>query len=942
MRFLLLLWLFPLCLSAQTDEPVLRLNTEMHTAKLNRIDTDKQGQYIVTSNQDKTAKLWDTQTGALLRTFRPPIGEGNEGKLYAAAISPDGEAVAVGGWSEAYSRDKAHDIYIFEAQSGTLQHRITGLPSRIFDLEFSPNGRYLAASLKGSNGIRLYRTTTYSLLQKDTDYGDNSNNLAFSPDGRLATVSYDGYVRLYDAYGRLEKKVKPSDGDRPYSLAFSPDGQLLAVGFRDSPRLQVLHGQSLKLLYEPDVAGARTTSDRLNIVAFSADGTQLVAGGFKKIRVFEQAGRGPYQDYNACDNTVMDIKPLPDGSIAFGGTFPDWGILNPDTGERLQYQVASLNSYGSTYRSHFRLSYDGFEVGAKPSGEQALRFHLMDKKIVQEASSQPAFREAHQGLSVTDWQNKFNPKLNGKDLSFLETYERNRSVDIAEDGSRIVFGAEWHLYALDRDGKQLWEKDMPGTAWCVNIAGNKKVVAAALGDGTIRWYRLSDGAALLSLFLHPDNKRWILWTPSGYYDAAPGAEDLLGWHLNQGAGEEALFYPVSKFRYDYYRPDIVDRVLETLDEDEAVRQANALANRTRSRGKVAEELPPTVKILRPGNGTTLRQRQFTLDYSINSPNGEDITGLQVLIDGRPMPGGRGLKPKGERGSVEVRVPAQDCQVSLLAKNRFGTSEAASIQVKWAGAAAQTTQRYKPKLYVLAIGVSEYQNEEFKLRYAAKDAQDFVRTIKRQNGQLYRDVQVKLLTDADADRVGILQGLEWLVKETTQHDVAMLFFAGHGLENTRGTFYYLPVEADDTNLRYNGIMKEDIKETVKTITGKVVLFMDACHSGNLMTTTRRRGGPDMTQIINELIEAENGAVVFSSSAGRQSSLEDVRWNNGAFTKALVEGLEGEADLFGGGKITCKSLDAYITDRVKELTGGEQSPTTNFPPNVEDFPIAVPLD
>ena len=136
------------------------------------------------------------------------------------------------------------------------------------------------------------------------------------------------------------------------------------------------------------------------------------------------------------------------------------------------------------------------------------------------------------------------------------------------------------------------------------------------------------------------------------------------------------------------------------------------------------------------------------------------------------------------------------------------------------------------------------------------------------------------------------------------------------------------------------MKEDIKETVKTIPGKVLVFMDACHSGYLMTTTsRKRGGPNMTRIINELRDAENGAVVFSSSTGQQYSLEDARWNNGAFTKALVEGMNGAADLFGDGKITCKSLDNYITNRVKELTNGEQSPTTNFPPNVEDFPIGV---
>ena len=47
----------------QTQEPILRLNTEMHTAKINKIDTDAAGKYILTCSNDKTAKLWDANTG---------------------------------------------------------------------------------------------------------------------------------------------------------------------------------------------------------------------------------------------------------------------------------------------------------------------------------------------------------------------------------------------------------------------------------------------------------------------------------------------------------------------------------------------------------------------------------------------------------------------------------------------------------------------------------------------------------------------------------------------------------------------------------------------------------------------------------------------------------------------------------------------------------------
>ena len=103
--------------------------------------------------------------------------------------------------------------------------------------------------------------------------------------------------------------------------------------------------------------------------------------------------------------------------------------------------------------------------------------------------------------------------------------------------------------------------------------------------------------------------------------------------------------------------------------------------------------------------------------------------------------------------------------------------------------------------------------------------------------------------------------------------------------------------------------------------------------------RRAASRDITAVINELASAENGTVVFASSSGNQYSLEDDAWGNGAFTKAVVEGLDGEADYTGKGKITINMLDLYISERVKELTRGKQTPTTTKPHVIPDFPIAM---
>jgi hypothetical protein len=74
------------------------------------------------------------------------------------------------------------------------------------------------------------------------------------------------------------------------------------------------------------------------------------------------------------------------------------------------------------------------------------------------------------------------------------------------------------------------------------------------------------------------------------------------------------------------------------------------------------------------------------------------------------------------------------------------------------------------------------------------------------------------------------------------------------------------------------------------------------------------------------------------------MEDPAWGNGAFTKALMEGLgliggKARADINGKGVITTAALDYWISERVKELTRGSQHPVMIRPSTVPDFPMFV---
>ena len=179
--------------------------------------------------------------------------------------------------------------------------------------------------------------------------------------------------------------------------------------------------------------------------------------------------------------------------------------------------------------------------------------------------------------------------------------------------------------------------------------------------------------------------------------------------------------------------------------------------------------------------------------------------------------------------------------------------------------------------------------------------------------------------------------EWIERQVTQHDVAMVFFAGHGINAPDGRYYFVPSNFKAKRLKRTALPYYEIRDTITALAGKVLFFIDTCHSGNIMGT--QRGVADIDQIANDLSSAENGIVVFTAATGKQTSQESWRWQNGAFTEALIEGLGGQADYTKDGAITINELDLYLSERVKVLTNGSQTPTTSKPDTVPDFPIVL---
>jgi WD40 repeat protein len=157
------------------DRPVLAIDPGMHTASIRAQAVDASGRYAVTGGADRTVRIWSVADGKLLRTIWIPVGPQNIGDIYSVAISPDGSTIAAGGWIERISGESP--IYIFDRDSGNLIRRISGdLPEVTHFVTFSPDGRYLAATLDGGadcasstgKGIGARRSATTNMATRAT------------------------------------------------------------------------------------------------------------------------------------------------------------------------------------------------------------------------------------------------------------------------------------------------------------------------------------------------------------------------------------------------------------------------------------------------------------------------------------------------------------------------------------------------------------------------------------------------------------------------------------------------------------------------------------------------------------------------------------------------------------------------------------------------------
>lgn len=820
-------------------------------------------------------------------------------------------------------------------------------------------------------------------------------DLAFDRTGRLLATGlahpYNGVptpsIEVFGPQIKPLASIKLPAPTRPARVAVSNDGALVAMGDSGAPQVQVVSQRDFlpiaTLTLSTSAPEALVTPVplplSLPLVAFSPDSPTLFAAGTSAqgdstIIRWSDGGKGARLEFPQAGHTVRSIAALPGDRLVFGTEGGAIGVLDASGTRRWLSPPAALGLSSGSSPERIRLDSEGVRVLIPASGERpAAIFSPLDRTLLPvSAEATNAFPPVppkqrprvlgSRGGDLIFQNDALSPTLAAQVKNNVHTLSSDSlwAVATASLGGDCFLGTSSSILRVNDKHAVVWSVEVPGGAHQLAVASNGLWLVAGLGDSTLRWYSTSSGELLLSLFVHADLRRWILWSPSGYYDAAAAGEDLIGWYVPRGPLVAPDFYPASRFRATYRRPAVVEGMLRYQSEAEALRRVDVGSSPPATPTTLTLQLPPMLTILSPEPNARLSTSQsptLTLSLHIRTAPSARVEELRVLVDGRPLaksalkisplPRPSNADPGVEAREVSIPLPSQDVLISVLARSRHGWSEPALLPLRGPAVTSPTltppTPEFSitPRLFLLAIGISDYNNNSMDLRFAAKDARDFLAAMKLQQDALYRTVESRLLVDQDATRDNLLGGLEWLQRSVTQHDVAMVFIAGHGMNHTDGHYYFLPHNADVQEVKRTLLPDMEVRRTLEALPGKVLMFLDTCHSGNVLGTSQRGGhlATDQNGFVNELMAAENGVIVFTASTGSQASQESEQWQNGVFTRALLEGLSGKADYGNTGRITVNMISLYTSERVNQLTKGTQAPMTARPSTVRDFPVAV---
>ena len=312
--FLFLIFLFVPSI-AFTETPILTIETGGHKTTIRDVIFTSDGKYLISASEDKTIRVWDAKTGEISRIIRGQIGAGREGKIFAAALSPDDKWLAVGG-NFPGTRSDRFAIRLIDFRQGEVRGLLKGHGNAIIDISFSHDGRYLVSGSLDKSA-RIWEVLSQKSLQVLKGHKNLVCKTLFSPDSKVvATGSFDHTLRLWNANDGSLIKILKGHHDKVKSLTFTPEGKYLLSGSDDhTVRLWgVKRGNFIRVMAKQE--------SRVESLSVSPDGTKVVTGcgyGPKINNVFSIPSGDRLISFKEHKNLVGATAISPDGRIVATG-----------------------------------------------------------------------------------------------------------------------------------------------------------------------------------------------------------------------------------------------------------------------------------------------------------------------------------------------------------------------------------------------------------------------------------------------------------------------------------------------------------------------------------------------------------------------------------------------------------------------------------------------
>ena len=923
------------------DAPIFFLDPGGHMALIRAVLFTPDGKQLVSGADDKVIRVWDLETSKTVRTLRGQVGDGNRGKIYALALSPDGRLLAAGGRMRE-AGEGSHPIRLYDFRSGKIIALLDAHQGAVLSLAFSPDGRFLVSGSTDDTAI-IWDVAKRRELHRLRGHQGDINRAVFTLDGqRVVTGSDDRTLALWSVRtGAMIARSSPHAGN-VFGVAVSPvTGEIASVSQQGEVRLsddKTLHLIRKFEQQKGDLLGA----------SFSSDGKRLITGTGTApyyCRVWDVASGRVLRTYRGHDQLVIATATSPKGRLAAtaGGRNNEIHIWDMDTGKLVHILRGAGQSvwsvgfspdgkslaWGQSQR-HGQINDQGpleytmrLPTKIRTPGEP--RRLIGSSALFQRAVTRSgALRLVHKPGGDFGYYADLDVVRNGKIQAVVRRDEKSgfahNAYTLTPDNRELITGGGngW-LTVFDVSGHKRGNFiGHTSDVWAVAVSADGRLLLSGSDDQTVRLWNVRTRENIVSIFYGRDGE-WIIWTPQGYYAASASGDKYVGWQINQGDDRAARFVTAAQLKRHFYRPDIIRRALELGSAVDAIREAR---DTDFVLGELLTRRPPVFSVTTPKDGSKVGSSPTDLVLRVQA-NLDTIEGYDITVNGRRVVSKAQGSPAGrnsEDHEVNFRIPLSSGknEIEIVAYNAVGKTTR-EITIDNTG---RPDLDKRGTLFIIAIGVDKYLNFKGQdLDFAEGDATAFRDVLLSKTGPLHTAVDSRLLTakgDAPPTVENIRSALNVLSKAGPR-DTVVIFMAGHGI-NEGPDYLFLPTnaeaKADGRFKRTTVVTWRDLYNTLESTQGQRFLFLDTCYSGNAYNT----------RLIKDAADDKIGVLAATDAETLAEELPKLR--HGVFTYTVLEGLEGSADIKRDGKVRAGELSEFVRKEVVKITRGKQTPTSHF--------------